>query len=44
MISCFVKLTLHGSVHAVGGKDVRKANEILLLSSTNTLSFVIKSK
>ena len=44
MINCFVKLTVGGSVHAVGGKGVRKANEILFLSSTNTLSFVIKSK
>ena len=44
MISCFVKLTAGGSAHAVGGKGVRRANEILLLSSMNTLSFVIKSK
>ena len=44
MKSCFVKLTVGGSVHAVAGKGVRQANEILLLSSTNTLSFVIKSK
>ena len=44
MISCFVKLTVGGSVHAVGGKGVRQATELLLLSSRNTLSSVIKSK
>ena len=44
MTSCFVKLTVGGSVHTVGGKGVRQANEILLLTSTSTLSFVIKSK
>ena len=44
MISCFVKLSFCGSVHAVGGKGVRQANEILLLSSTKTFLFVIKSK
>ena len=44
MINCFVKLTVGGSVHAVGGKGVRQANEILFLSSMNTISFVIKSQ
>ena len=44
MISGFVKLMVDGSVHAVGGEGVRQANEILFLSSTSTLSFVIKSK
>ena len=42
MISCSVKLTVGGSVHAVGGEGVPQANEILLLTSTNTLSFVFK--
>ena len=43
MISCFVKLTVGSSVHAVGGEGVHQANEILLLSSTNILPFVIMS-
>ena len=38
------KITVGGYAHDVGGEGVRQANEILLYSSTNTLSFVIKSK
>ena len=43
-MSCVVKLTVSGSVHAMVGEGVRQANDILLFSSTNTLSFVSKLK